>query len=99
MIDVKALCALCGPQMYFETARYRYYASGEWVECLDLTEALDLAMAGVTLKTSTGLTISPRATILVNGTGVCGLCARGIGADKIKRQIIGQPNGTAPVPW
>ena len=97
MIEVKALCAICGPSMYYEQESFRYYASGSWVECVDLSEALDLAAAGVSLKTAAGHTIKPRAMFLVNGTGLCGYCIRSLTPEGIRRQIMaGHPWGDDP---
>lgn len=88
MIEVKALCAICGPSMYYEAEEFRYYAEGQWIKCLDLSEALDLATAGVALKTYAGHTIRPRAVFLLSGTALCGLCIRSFTPEKIRQQIM-----------
>lgn len=88
MIEVKALCAMCGPSMYYEQEEFRYYADGQWVKCLDLSEALDLAVAGVALKTYAGHVIRPRAMFVVSGTALCGLCIRSLPPDALRKQIL-----------
>lgn len=91
MIEIKALCACCGPDLYFENpAELRYFADGDWIPCLTLAEVLDLAMDGVALKHgATGHTIRPRAVFLVNGTALCGLCVRKImGAGMSMNEIV-----------
>ena len=88
MIEIKTLCAICGPSMYFEAEEFRYCVEGQWVKCLDLAEALDLATAGVALKTYAGHVIRPRAVFLLSGTALCGLCIRNFTPEKIRQQIM-----------
>lgn len=77
MIEIKALCASCGPDLYYEDPqKLHYLADGNWVPCLTLAEVLDLAMNGVALNAGNGHIIRPRAVFLVNGTALCGLCIR-----------------------
>lgn len=94
MIEIKALCAVCGPDLYFEDMPIRYLADGLWVEVQSLQEAVDLALAGIQLKSASGHTFRPRALFLVNGTALCGLCVRSIGPDALRAGILagaGQP--------
>ncbi len=92
MIEIKALCAVCGPDLYFEEWPMRYLADGQWVEVAGTAEAIDLALAGVQLKTVNDHTMRPRAQFLVNGTALCGLCIRSIGANTIRTSILyGRP--------
>lgn len=90
MIEIKALCAKCGPDLYFEDPKQlRFLADGEWVPCADLAEVITLAMAGVELRNvSAGSSMRPRAVFLVNGTAFCGLCVR---------CLLGAPNGVAEI--
>lgn len=97
MIEVKALCAICGPNLYYEEHPLRYFADEKWVQCIDLGEAVELAAAGVGLKTISGLIIHARAAFLVNGTALCGYCVRSLTPDAIRAQIMQQhPWGNLP---
>jgi len=89
VIEIKALCAMCGPSLYYQAEEFRYFADGEWVKCLNLTEVLDLATAGVTLKTYSGHTIRPLAHFLLNGSALCGLCIGNYRPDLLNAIITG----------
>ena len=88
MIDIKGLCVMCGPSIYFDAPYLRYRADGEWVPVESLAEALDLATAGIELMSSTGHTFRPRAAFLLNGSSMCGLCISGLGPDAIRRAVL-----------
>jgi hypothetical protein len=98
MIEIKALCAICGPGLYYEEQPLRYFADGQWVECISLGEAVELATAGVGLKTIYGMVIHPAAAFLVNGTALCGYCVRSLTpADAVRNQLLQQhPWGNNP---
>jgi hypothetical protein len=97
MIEINALCAICGPDLYYEDLPMRYLADDRWIECVSLMEAVELALNGVGLKTVSGHTIRPKAAFLVNGTGLCGYCVRSLTPDAIRAQILQQhPWGNTP---
>jgi hypothetical protein len=88
VIEIKGLCVMCGPALYFETPYLRYYADGEWVPAGSLPEVLDLATAGVELMSSSGHPFRPRAAFLLNGSSMCGLCISGLGPNAVQRAIL-----------
>jgi hypothetical protein len=97
VIEIKALCAICGPGLYFEDMPMRYLADDRWVECISLGEAVELALSGVGLKTVSGHMIRPAAAFLVNGTALCGYCVRTLTPEAIRAQIMQQhPWGNLP---
>jgi len=88
MIEINALCAVCGPDLFFEQLPVSFYAEDRWVPVESIQEAVDLALAGVELRSASGHPLRPRAFFLVNGSALCGLCIRSIGPDALRAGIL-----------
>lgn len=93
MIEIKGLCVMCGPTIYFDTPYLRYRSEGEWVPVESVAEAVDLAIAGVELMSTSGHTYRPRAAFLLNGSSMCGPCISGLGPDAIRRAVLSGHTG------
>lgn len=85
---------MCGPAIYYEITM-RYMADGRWIATTDISETIDLAMAGVQLQTMSGHLIRPRAAFLVNGSALCGPCVSGLGPDAIRKAVLTGHTGRA----